>query len=107
MSDNKYPYGEGKMRKHISEVRLWRDGFTPDEDYRGDEPPYHKKDFCVLCNYELQGERLYLEIHGPKSWDAKTRQIPSEQPYICMTCAEQFSVRFYDFTAWRKVSWPP
>ena len=81
------------MKKHISEIELWRQGFTPDEDYRGNEPPYHKDEFCILCGYELDGDRLYLEIHGSNGALNRVKDIDSAQPYVCMECAGQFEVR--------------
>ena len=78
------------MRRHVSEVKLWRKGFAPDEEHLGDEPPYHKDDFCLLCGYELEGDRLYMEIHGSDGASNAVRQIDSAQPYVCMECAEQF-----------------
>ena len=81
------------MKKHISEVELWRKGFTPDPEYQGDEPPYHKDDFCLLCGYEIEGDRLYMEIHGSNGASNAIRQIDSAQPYVCIECAEQFEVR--------------
>ena len=69
------------MGKHISEVELCDDSTCEN---------YHRDDFCLLCGYELEGDRLYMEIHGPNGWDAKTRQIDSAQPYVCMECAADF-----------------
>jgi len=82
------------MRKHISEVELWRQGFTPDEDYQGDEPPYHKDEFCLLCGYFMEGDRLYLEIHGSDGALNRVKDIDSSQPYVCMECAGQFKVDY-------------
>ena len=80
------------MKKHISEVELWRQGFTPDEDYQGDEPPYHKDEFCLLCGYFMEGDRLYMEIHGSNGALNRVKDIDSAQPYVCMECTEQFEV---------------
>ena len=80
------------MRKHISEVELWRQGFTPDEDYQGDEPPYHKDEFCLLCGYFMEGDRLHLEIHVSNGVLNRIKDIDSAQPYVCMKCAEEFEV---------------
>ena len=80
------------MRKHISEVEIWRQGFTPDEDYQGDEPPYHKDEFCFLCGYFMEGDRLHLEIHVSNGVLNRIKDIDSAQPYVCMKCAEEFEV---------------
>ena len=81
------------MKKHISGVELCDgDGYHRGLTHlRSDcERGYHKDDFCLLCNYEIEGERLYMEIHGPDGWDEKTRQVNSAQPYACMGCVGQF-----------------
>ena len=77
------------MKKHISEVELCDDTKSIHRHCSTCEN-YHKDDFCLLCDYELEGDRLYMEIHGPNGWDAKTIQIDSAQPYVCMECAGQF-----------------
>jgi|SRR3972149_10035836 len=74
------------MRKHISEVELC----TGEIMGPCDCDQLHRDDFCLLCGYKIEGDRLYLEIHGPNGWNTKTRQIDSAQPYACMECAEQF-----------------
>jgi len=73
-------------------VELWRQGFTPDEDYQGDEPPYHKDEFCLLCGYFMEGDRLHLEIHVSNGVLNRIKDIDSAQPYVCMKCAEEFEV---------------
>ena len=78
------------MKKHISEVELWRQGFTPDEEYQRDEPPYHRDEFCLLCGYFMEGDRLYMEIHGSNGALNRVKDIDSSQPYACMECYEQF-----------------
>jgi len=74
------------MKKHISEVVLC--------DGRSLRVctcvAFHQDDFCLLCNYELEGDRLYLEIHGSNGALNSVKDIDSAQPYICMGCAEQF-----------------
>ena len=74
------------MKKHISEVVLC--------DGRSLRVctcvAFHKDDFCLLCGYEMEGDRLYLEIHGSNGAINRVKDIDSAQPYICMGCAEQF-----------------
>src|SRR3972149_9496934 len=84
------------MKKHISEVELWRQGFTPDEDYQGDEPPYHKDEFCLLCGYFMEGDRLYLEIHGSNGAINRIKDIDSSQPYVGMECVFWFQAQILE-----------
>src|SRR3990172_64696 len=82
------------MKKHISEVEVCmvnHDSLC--EISRDSCENYHKDEFCLLCGYFMEGDRLYMEIHGPNGWDSKTKQIDSTQPYVCIECAEQFKVR--------------
>ena len=75
------------MKKHISEVELCqRTGYI---HYDSCER-YHKDDFCLLCGYEMEGDRLYLEIHGDNGAINRVKDIDSSQPYVCMECAAQF-----------------
>ena len=83
------------MRKHISEVELCpnqnltsRQGCNHCE-FEG-YPTFHKDDFCLLCGYEMEGDRLYLEIHGSNGAMNRVKDIDSAQPYACMECAGQF-----------------
>ena len=81
------------MRKHISEVGLCDgDGFHRGLTHlRSDcERDYHKDDFCLLCGYFMEGDRLYLEIHGSDGALNRIKDIDSAQPYACMECAGQF-----------------
>src|SRR3990172_3278263 len=91
------------MKKHISEVELWRQGFTPDEEYQRDEPPYHRDEFCLLCGYFMEGDRLYMEIHGSDGALGRVKDIDSSQPYVCMECVGHFEVRpkMRSFTVYR------
>ena|SRR4030067_1865656 len=78
------------MRKHISEVEL-----CEYKSYKGicmydSEQHYHGNDFCLLCGYELEGDRLYMEIHGSNGALNNVKDIDSSQPYACMECAGQF-----------------
>src|SRR3972149_574207 len=85
-----------RVKKHISVVELGRKGVAPDEEHLGDEPPYHKDYFCLLCGYETEGDRLYMEIHGSDGASNAVRQIESAQPYVCMECVEQFRTISWD-----------
>lgn len=76
-------------RKHISEV----DVCTGEIMGPCDCPKHHRDDFCLLCNYELEGDRLYMEIHGPTGWEDAVKEIDSAQPYVCMECAKGFTYR--------------
>jgi len=76
------------MKKHISEVVLC--------DGRSLRVctcvAFHKDDFCLLCGYELEGDRLHLEIHVSNGVLNRIKDIDSAQPYVCMKCAEEFEV---------------
>ena len=85
------------MRKHISEVELCqRKGYI---HYEGCDR-HHKDDFCLLCGYELEGDRLYMEIHGSNGASNAVRQIDSAQPYVCMECVSDFET----YTLSRKIN---
>lgn len=86
-------------RQHISEVELC---VHKDWMELSNCPSLHKEDFCLLCGYEIQGDRLYLEIHGPKGGSDNTRDIDSSQPYACMECASK--IRSYNPIS-GKVQW--
>src|SRR3972149_3235876 len=77
-----------QMKKHISEVVLC--------DGRSLRVctcvAFHKDDFCLLCGYELEGDRLHLEIHVSNGVLNRIKDIDSAQPYVCMKCAEEFEV---------------
>ena len=76
-------------RKHISEVELCqRTGYIHYESCEN----YHKDEFCLLCGYFMEGDRLYLEIHGDNGAFNRVKDIDSSQPYVCMECTEQFEV---------------
>ena len=87
------------MKKHISEVELCPNKNPIDKqgcnhcEFEG-YPTYHKDDFCLLCGYEMEGDRLYLEIHGSDGALNRVKDIDSEQPYVCMECAGQFKVDY-------------
>ena len=83
------------MRKHISEVELCNDT-KPGHRFGSTCENYHKDDFCLLCGYEPEGDRLYMEIHGSNGASNAVRQIDSAQPYVCMECAEQFRTISWD-----------
>ena len=79
------------MKKHISEVEVCRinhDSLC--EITRDSCEEYHKDEFCLLCGYEMEGDRLYLEIHGDNGVLNRVKDIDSSQPYVCMECAGQF-----------------
>ena len=77
------------MKKHISEVELCqRTGYI---HYDSCER-YHKDDFCLLCGYEMEGDRLYLEIHGDNGAINRVKDIDSSQPYVCMEGADNLAV---------------
>jgi len=79
------------VRKHISEVEICtinHDSLC--EIGRDSCEHYHKDDFCLLCGYEMEGDRLYLEIHGDNGAINRVKDIDSSQPYVCMECAAQF-----------------
>ena len=83
------------MRKHISEVEICminHDSLC--EITRDSCENYHKDEFCLLCNYELEGDRLYLEIHGSDGALNRVKDIDSSQPYVCMECAGQFRIDY-------------
>ena len=75
------------MKKHISEVEI-RKGYDCDDPADG----YSKDDFCLLCGYFMEGDRLYLEIHGSNGALNRVKDIDSSQPYVCMECAGQFCI---------------
>ena len=77
------------MRKHISEVALCDSNHVYMQDCDED---YHKDDFCLLCGYETEGDRLYMEIHGSDGASNAVKQIDSAQPYACMECTGEFEV---------------
>ena len=59
-------------------------------------PSLHKEDFCLLCGYFMEGDRLYLEIHGSNGALNRVKDIDSSQPYVCMECAVQFRMISWD-----------
>src|SRR3989304_5707991 len=75
------------MRKHINEVELCecKSIHTSDSCIY-----WHKDMFCLLCGYEMEGDRLYMEIHGSNGALNRVKDIDSSQPYVCMECACQF-----------------
>lgn len=77
------------MRKHISEVELC-DNTKPTHRFGSICENYHKDDFCLLCGYFMEGDRLYMEIHGSNGALNRVKDIDSAQPYVCMECAGQF-----------------
>ncbi|HLE87615.1 MAG TPA: hypothetical protein VI727_08100 [Candidatus Brocadiaceae bacterium] len=77
------------MKKHISEVEIC-DDTKPNHRFGSSCENYHKDDFCLLCGYFMEGDRLYLEIHGSNGALNRVKDIDSSQPYVCMKCAEQF-----------------
>src|SRR3990167_7580352 len=88
---------KARMRKHISEVELCqRKGYI---HYEGCDR-YHKDDFCLLCGYELEGDRLYMEIHGSNGALNAVKQIDAAQPYVCMECVSDFET----YTLSRKIN---
>src|SRR3990167_5916256 len=92
------------MRKHISEVELCtinHDSLC--EISRDSCEDYHKNEFCLLCGYFMEGDRLYLEIHGSDGALNRVKDIDSSQPYVCMECVGQFEVRpkMRSFTVYR------
>ena len=79
------------MRKHISEVELCTINHDSLCEIRRDScEKYHKDEFCLLCGYEMEGDRLYMEIHGDNGAINRVKDIDSAQPYVCMECAGQF-----------------
>lgn len=78
------------MRRHISEVELCE---HKDWMELSNCPREHKEDFCLLCGYFMEGNRLYMEIHGDNGALNRTKDIDSAQPYCCMECAGQFEAR--------------
>src|SRR3990172_8116444 len=87
------------MRKHISEVELC-DNAKPGHWFGSTCGNYHQDDFCLLCGYELEGDRLYMEIHGSNGASNAVRQIDSAQPYVCMECVSDFET----YTLSRKIN---
>ena len=87
------------MKRHISGVELC----TGEIMGPCDCDKFHRDDLCLLCGYELEGERLYMEIHDEKGWNGDLPQIPNEQSYVCMECMGQFRViNKYPYTDFRK-----
>jgi len=83
-----------QIRKHISEVKVCtvnHDSLC--EISRDSCENYHKDEFCLLCGYDMEGDRFYLEIHGSNGAINRVKDIDSAQPYACMECAGQFEVR--------------
>ena len=81
------------MRKHISEVEVCmvnHDSLC--EISRDSCEEYHKDDFCLLCGYFMEGDRLYMEIHGSNGALNRVKDIDSAQPYACMECADNLAV---------------
>ena len=79
------------MRKHISEVDICAMNHGLAYMMSRDScENYHKGDFCLFCGYELEGDRLYMEIHGDDGALDRTMDIDSSQPYACMECVGQF-----------------
>ena len=79
------------MKKHISEIELC-DDTKPNHRFGSSCENYHKDDFCLLCGYFMEGDRLYMEIHGSNGALNRVKDIDSAQPYVCMECAEQFYI---------------
>ena len=77
------------MKKHISEIELCecKSIHTSDSCIY-----WHKDEFCLLCGYEMEGDRLYLEIHGSNGALNRIKDIDSAQPYVCMECVGEFEV---------------
>ena len=40
----------------------------------------------------MEGDRLYLEIHGDNGAINRVKDIDSSQPYVCMECADNLAV---------------
>ena len=83
------------VRKHISEVEICtinHDSLC--EIGRDSCEDYHKNEFCLLCGYFMEGDRLYLEIHGSDGALNRVKVIDSAQPYVCMECAGQFRIDY-------------
>ena len=78
------------MKKHISEIELCNEQHHPVGNSRYNCTGSHKDDFCLLCGYFMEGDRLYLEIHGSNGALNRVKDIDSAQPYVCMECAGQF-----------------
>ena len=83
------------MKKHISEVELCGASIHDRRIYCSNNDngcsSYHSDDFCLLCGYEMEGDRLYLEIHGSNGALNRVKDIDSSQPYVCMECADSFT----------------
>ena len=78
-------------RKHISEVEICTVNHNSLCEISRDSCIYwHKDMFCLLCGYEMEGDRLYMEIHGSNGALNRVKDIDSSQPYACMECYEQF-----------------
>jgi len=81
------------MKKHISEVELCE---HKDWMELSNCPSLHKEDFCLLCGYEMEGDRLYLEIHGSNGDLNSVKDIDSAQPYVCMECVSWFQAQILE-----------
>ena len=85
------------MRKHISEVEVCmvnHDSLC--EISRDSCENYHKDEFCLLCGYFMEGDRLYMEIHGSNGALNRAKDIDSEQPYVCMECVYWFRAQILE-----------
>ena len=83
------------MKKHISEVEVCmvnHDSLC--EISRDSCENYHKDEFCLLCGYFMEGDRLYMEIHGSNGALNRVKDIDSNQPYVCMECVGQFRINY-------------
>src|SRR3990167_10141140 len=74
---------------HISEVEEFCED-PHDGGMVGSISGLHPHDYCLMCGYLIAGPRLYMEIHDEKGWNWDLPQIPDEQSYVCMKCANQF-----------------
>src|SRR3989304_2588210 len=85
------------MRKHISEVEVCMVNHASlCEISRDSCENYHKDEFCLLCGYFMEGDRLYMEIHGDNGALNRVKDIDSAQPYVCMECVGQFRTISWD-----------
>ena len=80
------------MKKHVSEVELCTEQHHPVGNSRYNCDRNHKDDFCLLCGYFMEGDRLYMEIHGSNGAMNRVKDIDSSQPYVCMECVENCDV---------------
>src|SRR3972149_7025050 len=82
-------------RKHISEVEICTVNHNSLCEISRDSCIYwHKDMFCLLCGYEMEGDRLYMEIHGDNGALNRVKDIDSSQPYACMECVGQFRIDY-------------